>query len=173
MGKILPFEKRLLVIGVLSVLEDDDPVIADLESVWGPVRKRTGAVPFAFTDYYNPEMGSRPMRYFLVFSDLVNPSCLAEIKIKTNSIEDRYAVSGQRRINLDPGLLDLGSLILATTKDSAHRIPLSDGIYAETTLIYHTHSFHPLDWTYADYASPAFLKLFASLREEYKKQIRR
>ena len=37
----------------------------------------------------------------------------------------------QRRVNLDAGYLCLAKLVLASTKDHAHRIYLRDGIYAE------------------------------------------
>lgn len=170
MGIISQFEERCLVIGVLSTMQNEDSVISLLESNWGPVSCRTESVPFSFTDYYDEEMGSRPVRFFLVFENFVSPDDLASIKIETNSIEEKFAVSKNRRINLDPGLLDLGSLILASTKYGSHRIPLRDGIFAETTLIYHTHSFHTLPWTYADYGSPQFISLFNELRTEFKRQ---
>ena len=39
-----------------------------------------------------------------------------------------------RAVNIDPGYLDGARLVLASTKDHAHRIWLRDGIYAEVTL---------------------------------------
>lgn len=168
MGKTMPFEKRCLVMGVLSVLPDDTAVMEELEKAFGPVSRRTESVPFSFTGYYDGEMGSRPERFFLVFQNLVDPADLAGIKAVTNRIEDSFSVEGNRQINLDPGILSLGSFILATTKDSPHRIPLNNGIYAETTLLYHHHSFHPLEWTYADYSSPRFVELFNELRLDFK-----
>lgn len=89
-------------------------------------------------------MGGNPSRYFLVFKDLVDPARLAAIKRETNDIEERFVENGGRRINLDPGILSAGSFILATTKNRSHRIPLSDGIYAEVTLIYFNHRFNAL-----------------------------
>ena len=39
-----------------------------------------------------------------------------------------------RAVNVDPGYVDGARLVLASTKDHAHRIWLRDGIYAEVTL---------------------------------------
>ena len=74
-------------------------------------------------------------------------------------------------MNLDPGLLSLGKLILASTKDNAQRIPLRDGIYAEVTLIYREKSYRPLPWTYPDYRSPEYLEILHALREELREKL--
>lgn len=168
MGRAKPFEKCILVMGVLSAMEDVSEAERRLEEMFGPIKERTVPVPFDFTDYYDSEMGRRPERHFIVFSNPVDPSSLAAIKLKTNELEKRFSTNGQRRINLDPGVLSLGSLILATTKPSAHRIPLADGIWGETTLLYHHGSYNPLDWTYADYRSSDFIVFFNNLRKLLK-----
>ena len=126
---------------------------------------------FSFTDYYDSEMGSRPQRYLLLFRNLVDPSDLADIKIRTNELEKLFATEeGNRHINLDPGVLSLSSFILATCKDRSHRIPLHDGIYGETTLIYKDHDFQSLPWTYADYRSDEIRSLLRAFRDIYKKK---
>ena len=66
---------------------------------------------------------------------------------------------GGRRVNLDPGLLSLANLILATTKNRSHRIPLFDGIYAELTLLYAKKQFHRI--TSYNVCYPKLLRLFA------------
>lgn len=173
MGAVQPFPRERLIMGVLTTREDlHDVLIPILEKEWGPVAGESAHAPFSYTDYYDGEMGGKPVRYFLVFSDLVDPGTLADIKIATNGIEEGFAENGGRRINLDPGLLSGFSLILATTKNRSHRIPLQKGIYAETTLIYYKHEFHALPWTYADYASDAFRALFKEYRADYLAQLR-
>jgi hypothetical protein len=173
MGKIGQFEHQKLVMGVLSSDETlCERLNKTLTQSFGPVQEESQHTPFVFTDYYDEEMGQKPVRYFMVFENLVDPSTLAKLKIETNRIEQVFAKKGNRIFNLDPGLLSAGSLILATTKNRSHRIPLIDGIYAETTLIYYGHRFNALPWTYADYKSEVFCTLFKRYRSEYLAQLR-
>lgn len=164
------FQKCALVMGVLSTLEEQhDNLVSLLEEHFGPVEDASPVLDFPFTDYYDSEMGGRPVRYLLMFRNLVDPSCLADIKTLTNGLEKRFAAEdGGRRINLDPGILSLAGLILATCKDRSHRIPLKDGIYGETTLIYQDHDFRRLPWTYADYSSDEVRAVLRSFREKYR-----
>ncbi len=168
------FQRCALVIGVLSSLEErHDEIIAALEDHFGPVEEQSPIFDFSFTDYYDSEMGSRPVRYLLLFRDLVDPALLADFKNLTNSLEKTFAFEdGRRRVNLDPGILSLSSFILATCKDRSHRIPLRDGIYAETTLIYQDRDFQRLPWTYADYSSEEIKAVLRAFREKYKKNSR-
>ena len=168
-----PFEKCALVIGVLSTAEENrEQLFARLEAKFGKIALASPVLDFPFTDYYDAEMGGRPVRYLLMFETLIDPSTLASIKTWTNSLETEFAtqnaVAQGRKINLDPGILSLSSFILATCKDRAHRIPLRDGIYAETTLIYQDKDFQRLPWSYADYCSDKVKEILRSFRNFYK-----
>lgn len=168
MGALRPFDPSRLIMGVLSSDEGAHPELFSLlEKQFGPILETSEKVPFIFTDYYNQEMGSTPLRFFLVFEKLYDPSLLAEAKLITNELEEHFKKEGGRTINLDPGLLSAANLILATTKNRGHRIPLQKGIYAEVTLIYEKGDFRSLPWTYADYGSDAFRVLFKRYRSEY------
>ena len=158
--------------GVLSTAEDRrEELLSVLEQNFGPVEIQSPVMDFPFTDYYDSEMGERPKRYLLLFQNLVDPSTLADIKIRTNELEKLFSTEeGQRHVNLDPGVLSLSSFILATCKDRSHRIPLHDGIYAETTLIYKDHDFQSLPWSYADYKSDEIRCLLRQFRDIYKKK---
>jgi hypothetical protein len=57
----------------------------------------------------------------------------------------------RRRANLDPGLVTIESLVLASTKYSGHRICIGPGLYAETTLLFQKGEYRPLEWTYQDF----------------------
>jgi hypothetical protein len=132
---------------------------------------------FDHTDYYRDEMGPGLRRGFLSFDRLVPPDELADIKRFTNRMEIQWGrMKGKkisRRVNMDPGLLSLSNLILATTKNRAHRIYLSNGIYAEITLIYSkAQGWQTLDWTYPDYRTPVVTEFFSKMREIYYLQIR-
>lgn len=168
------FQKSALVIGVLSTIEERrDDIITALESSFGPIEASSPVLEFPYTDYYDGEMGCRPVRYLLMFHDLVDPSDLADIKTKTNAMELQYAdENGNRRVNLDPGTLCLANFILATCKDRSHRIPLRNGIYGETTLIYQDHDLQALPWTYADYRSDDVKAILRSFRDNYRRLLK-
>ncbi|MCH3917678.1 MAG: DUF4416 family protein [Spirochaetia bacterium] len=164
-----------LLVGVLSNLDEaeEKTALARLVDLFGPIMKRTESRPFSYTSYYDAEMGGPPRRFFLLFEKLVDPSTLSALKLKTNAMEQEYAQKGLRRLNLDPGLLSLSSLILASAKNRSHRIPIGGSIYAEVTLIYKDGCFRPLPWTYADYASPEYLDWFKTCRQELRQRLRK
>lgn len=166
MGTSKAFTNEILVMGVLlSDSSQEASIHGVLSEAFGPIETVTEREEFRWTDYYEKEMGGKIQRYYLAFHDPVDPSRLAAIKQATNEIEKRFAVEGRRRVNLDPGLLAPGRFVLATTKDRAHRIPLSGGIYAELTLIYEKGAFHPLAWTYPDWASDPVRNMLALWRK--------
>ena len=104
-----------------------------LEETYGPVAHVSPAFVFDQTDYYAATMGADLRKQFLAFRDLIAPDRLAEIKRHTNALEHELAQGGKyaetRPVNIDPGYLNLGKFLLATTKDQAHRVYLRDGIY--------------------------------------------
>ena len=174
MAKAREFQKCALVIGVLSSLEEKRAdILGVLEKAFGPIEAASLVLAFPYTDYYDREMGKRPVRYLLLFENLVDPSELADIKTRTNRMELEFADgNGNRRVNLDPGTLSLASFILATCKDRSHRIPLKDGIYGETTLIYQDHDFQALPWTYADYRSDDVKAILRTFRDSYRRLLK-
>jgi len=168
MGDTVMFTKTALVMGVLCSHQGGFAALLDrLRTEYGPIAHMAGPFPFTFTTYYDDEMGTPIDRYFIMFNNLVDPASLASIKQVTNSIEHEYALEGKRKLNLDPGLLSAGNFILATRKNRSHRVPLSDGMYAEVTLMYMDKAFQSFPWTYADYKSEQFKALFKDFRREY------
>jgi hypothetical protein len=131
--------------------------------------------PFDQTAYYEATMGADLRKQLLAFRDLVAPERLAEIKLRTNALEQELASAGAfpepRPLNLDPGLLTLGKFLLATTKDQAHRVYLRDGVYAEVTLRYHAGAFEPWPWTYADYRTPHVHAFLRQARDYYRQRL--
>jgi len=155
-----------LVIGMLSAEPGLLETFADeLAPHFGAPDYVSPLLPFNFTTYYQKELGPGVHRRFLSFPAPYAPDRLAESKLLTNEIEKGHALGGRRRINLDPGYVTLGKLVLATTKDQAHRVYLGQGIYAEVTLAYHRGGFQPWPWTYPDYRSPEYLAIFNHLRD--------
>ena len=162
------YEKVLLFMGILSVRGFPDALRKRLEEEFGPVDIITEPFPFDYTDYYVQEMGEGIERFFVSFHSLVFPDDLALIKERTNSIEEEWMADGGRSVNLDPGLLSYSSVILATTKNRAHRIAIGRSLYAELTLMYQGGSFVSFPWTYADYRSKKVEKELLRLRDRYK-----
>jgi hypothetical protein len=130
-----------------------------LEAAYGSIALVSCDFPFHHTSYYEESMGSDLKKRFLVFEDFFSPDCLPDVKKFTISLETKLIGSAAypecRPLNLDPGLLQLGKFLLATTKDQSHRIYLRDSIFAEVTLRYQRSGFTPWPWTYADYREPA------------------
>jgi len=157
-----------LVAGLLSA----DPKLlteaeAALGELFGRVSARSEQIAFNFTDYYQPEMGPGLVRQWVGFFGLVEPDVLADLKIKTRQLEKRFrGPDNKRRVNLDPGVLTLHNLVLASTKGFAHRIYLRDGIFAELELIFQSGKFQPLAWTYPDYQTPACQEFLMRCRKE-------
>lgn len=144
-----------------------DGALGALEKVFGLVARLQAPFPFAHTDYYSPEMGAPLSKRVALFERLLSPAELTEAKLITNHLESGFALDGSRRVNLDPGLLEMGRVVLASTKDCAHRIYLGRGIFGELTLVYHKGSYQPMPWTYPDWRSPESLGFLNSARVWY------
>jgi hypothetical protein len=162
-----------LIMGLIFTLEA--PVAAvrrDLEATYGRIDLETTVLPFAWTRFYEHEMGPTLQRQFWSFDSLIAADALAGIKRQTNAMERAFAgYGGQRRVNLDPGYIDLAKLVLATTKDQQHRLYLGQGIYAEVTLRFTGGRFVPWDWTYPDYRTAEHLAFFGAVRQCYRQHL--
>jgi len=143
---------------------------AVLVNSFGPIDYETPALPFDHTAYYNAELGTPLTRLVLGFSRLVPLDGLVEVKLATNTLECVQArPGGSRRVNLDPGLITLERLVLATGKNFTHRIYLSQGIWADLTLIYNKKTgWVELPWTFPDYATEEMKRRLTELRALYK-----
>jgi hypothetical protein len=169
-GQIQSASNVLLIIAASSRYESAldwgrDRAIEQFGGVW------LVSEPFDFTetDYYTPTMGTDLKKQFIAFERPIGPEELAGIKRATNDWEAEYAALGRhpepRPINLDPGYITPAKLVLASTKDHAHRIYLRDGIYAEVTLAYRGRKWQPNEWTYPDYRRDDFQRFFTECRE--------
>lgn len=152
--------------GILTEVE------IELARLLGPIFEKTPPERFSHSDYYYTEMGEDLMRSFLLFEPLQDRERLAEIKLETNHIEQRYAQEGRRTVNIDPGYLALEHVVLGTTKGFSHRIYQSRGIYADLTLMFRDGSYTGLEWTYPDYRGPGLISLLNRWREYYKRWLR-
>ena len=170
-GQVYEFEKEKLIVGVIY----NDEVIYEkalkmLTEAFGEIDGESERFSFSreFSDYYDEELGGEGQRVIFSFRDVVDPSRQAEIKKMTNEMERILSdSSGNRLINLDPGFINHGRLMLATTKKAGFRIPLEDGIYTELTLFWAKGEWHKLPWSYRDYQSKKVQKFLTETRKKY------
>lgn len=173
MGKIKIPQPVKMISGLLAKNEEWlEMGRAALAGRFGPVDLASETVPFNFTSYYEKELGKNVLRRYLSFEKLIPPGELASVKLATNELEAGLSGGGLRKVNLDPGCLDLSKLVLATTKDATYRVYLGEGIYGQSTLFFKDGSFRPWEWTYPDYRQESAIAFFNRAREIYKKQLR-
>ena len=164
-----------LIVGMITAVPDLLPAVhQSLSEQFGRIDFASDLLPFDYTTYYEPEMGKDLKRQFASFEPLIAPDELAPAKCFSNAVECEFATDdgGGRRINLDPGYVSAAKLVLASTKDHAHRIYLQDGIYAEITLKFYHKTFQPWEWTYPDYRTPAYIDIFNHIRCIYMEQLK-
>ncbi len=173
MGKI---KKPLKVKLIISALTNKDNLIekvkVDLSKLYGEIEEVSEKFIFNHTKYYESEMGQNLFRRFIVFKNLKDREHIADIKVQTNKIEEKYLINGKRQINLDPGYISLENFILFTTKNYTHRIYLENGIYADLTLIFQNKNFQTLPWTYPDYSEEIIRNYLKNIRDKYREQLK-
>jgi len=177
MGTIHSVTPVKLICGMIAAGREMLPVATQaLQAAFGEIDIESDIFPFDCTDYYAREMGPELVRQFVAFTVLVDPGRLAAIKQQTNAIEQQLSVaveSGSRRpVNLDPGYVAAAQLVLATTKNFAHRIYIGNGIYAEVTLLFHRSGCRTLPWTYPDFRSGRYDAFFLEVRRRLFRQQR-
>ncbi len=175
MGEIRLSPLVKLIVGMISAKKDLFKEVQEaMEQKFGPIDFQSLPLFFTNTRYYENEMGKNLKRKFLSFRSLIDPEEIAQIKLFTNELEQSflYPNSKERLINIDPGYISSAKLILATTKNYAHRIYIGKGMYAEVTLRYEGKSFKPWEWTYPDYKSEAYLQIFHQIRRIYRQQLK-
>lgn len=162
------------IIGVLTAEPTILPTVYQrLSDHFGPLDYTSELLPFTYTTYYAAEMGEGIQRQFISFKNLIDAGTLADKKLYTNQVEQEFAEENtqRRRVNLDVGYICMAKLVLASTKDHAHRIYLRDSIYAEITLRFYHKTFQPWKWTYPDYRSTAYINIFNHIRTIYREQL--
>ncbi len=170
MGATYDFEEEKLIVGVIY----HDPEVLEramklLVEEFGETDGMCEEFSFSseFSSYYDGELGGEGLRRIYSFKRTVDPSRQAEIKLFTNGIEKMLSCESGRLINLDPGFINHGRLMLATTKNAGFRIPLSDGIYTELTLFYARGQWHKFPWSYRDYQSERVQAFLTEVRHRH------
>lgn len=158
---------------IYSDNDENEKCLQQLINIFGRVDLVSKEYPFEITDYYENELGAFLKRKFVSFDRLIEPQQLAEIKRLTNIIESKYSTGQKRKVNLDPGYLDMDKFILASAKYGRQKIYLDKGIYADPTLYFYNKKFHSYSWSFPDFSSGVYDSYFIQVRNLYKQQIRR
>jgi hypothetical protein len=141
-----------------------------LEGVLGQPDHTSNPRPIVETTYYDREMGSGLVKIYLSWPNLLPPDQLVPLKLWAMSLERTLAENQgdkvNRRVNLDPGYVFGGGLVLATGKYAGHRLYLGQKIWGELTLFYRR-GFQALPWTYRDYRDPEIMSLLNEMRKTY------
>ena len=160
-----------------GVLHSDDELLKKardvLQGKYGDIDYESASFDFTITDYYVPEMGSPIYRIFLSHVPLIQPNEIARIKLETIEIEEKLALDGKRKVNLDPGYMDTCKAVLASAKYNGPKIYLDRGIYADLTLYYEKGDFHPYPWSFPDFKTGRYNRPFLRIRELYKAQLKK
>jgi len=147
-----------------------------LEKQFGEIDLRSDVWDFEYTAYYRDEIGPTILRQFISFTKLVNPGELAQIKHDTNTLEEGLAIilnkGYPRPINIDPGLIEPGKLVLATTKNYCHRVYIGKQMWAEVTLIYEKGAWKTMPYTYPDYRDSKYHQFFEKVRHRLLEQLK-
>ena len=180
MGTLRPPVPVKLFIGMLSPKASLFSACTDeLARTYGPLDFESDLFPWNGTAYYREELGMNIIRKFIFFRESRDPAELAAIKRFTIDMESRYSNTRdgvqQRTINIDPGYVTEAKVVLATTKDFAHRIYIGQSIYAEVTLRYSTKErrFIPHEFTYPDFRTDTYCDLFKRVRENLRHSLGR
>jgi hypothetical protein len=160
---VIPFTGLLLSAPSLA-----KPVGTALRAKLGPALLETEPYRWTFSTYYAGEMGPNLWRSYLFFRERIDPAALGSLKIWSNELEVSFGTSTggrlQRRVNIDPGYVDPGKVVLASTKSQGHRIYLGGGVYAEVSLLFRSGDYRPLDYTYPDLQSEEARAMFHRVR---------
>ncbi len=149
-----------------------DRARSELQLRCGVIDLQSAVFPFDYTTYYEEELGKGLLRQFASFDRLIDPGELRAIKRETIRLETEMSVGEKRTVNVDPGYVNLSTVVLATTKDASYRVYLGDGIYGQATLSYRAGAFAPFEWTYPDYREAESLRFFGEVRKRFKEQLR-
>ncbi|MFN2267111.1 MAG: DUF4416 family protein [Desulfonatronovibrio sp.] len=146
-------------------------LLQELEQEFGKTDYISDEFLFTQTRYYDQELDTPIFRRILSFTNLIPLDGLADTKLFINSLEQRFVQNEKRTFNLDPGIITLERLVLATGKNFTHRIYIGKGIWADLTLIFTKKDWKTLEWTFPDYASEDIKKHLRTIRNNYQQQL--
>lgn len=177
MGQIIAPGPVLLITAVFSRHDDAfDWVRERATARWGTIALESPRFPFVETDYYASTMGTGLVKQFSAFEQLFEPGELPQAKLESGRWESEYTElhlhEEPRPVNIDPGYITPAKLVLASTKDHAHRLYLAGGIFGEVTLYYKDRQWRAREWTFPDYRRDDYKAFFVQCRDYLRARMR-
>jgi len=140
---------------------------------WGVPDHVGAARPFDLTAYYENEMGPGLLRRAVSFERLAPSECLIERKVEAMEVEDALrGTGGGRRVNIDPGYVDLQKIVLASSKEGPWKVHLGRGVHADLIARVVKGKLEPSPAGFADFRSGAYEEDLIAIRRIYKGQLR-
>jgi hypothetical protein len=153
---------------IAAVLYPDEELwnwtINALSILWGPPEDASEAFLFAVTEYY-ADIAPVLYRRFLSFGRMRNGADLPGWKHDSCKVE--RASGSSRKVNIDPGYVNGARLVLASTKDHAHRVYVGGGIFAEVTLRYRFKRWVSFDYTFPDFTDSRYYAFLSRVRNRW------
>jgi len=169
-------ERILPVLPVVSVIcgspDQLTGVLPELRGYFGETILRSRPFPFDMSTYYQAEMGTGLERTWLCFSGLRDPSELPRWKLFCFETEETMSISSGRTVNLDPGYLDHGKLVLASFKPAPDKVYMGEGVWAHTCLRYRFGEFCGPDHSFPDFIDGRFNVFFKEAKSMYRRLLR-
>ncbi len=177
MGSPEPPSPVKLIVGILAADERcRQAAVETVAAEFGAMDLLSEVWPFTQTDYYRDETGEHILRQFVSFETCIDPGKLAAIKHRTNAMEVELAArlnyGLSRPVNLDPGIIEPSKLVLASTKNFAHRIYIGQNMYAEVTLMFHQGHWQSFPFTFPDFRPERYHPFLSKVRERLVEQRR-
>jgi len=151
-------------------------VRALIEARFGAIHPEGESPTFDFpeTRSYARSMGSGLRRKFFILERLWPQDGLAAVKQTARDMEEAIGLGHPRPLdravdrvmNIDPGIINDCRVILASTKDYAHRIYRGDGIWEEISLVFQHGAYRSHPWTYPDFRRDTYHAFFARFRQK-------
>ncbi|MCK4606213.1 MAG: DUF4416 family protein [candidate division Zixibacteria bacterium] len=167
-----PLPGRLIVSVIYSSMDAIADALGRLEDRFGRVQYETGEIVCSNADRYREEMGDGLLRRFFSFERPVARSSLVDIKAACHKIEPQFADKTDdflfRAVNIDPGILTLKNLVMASHLDSRQQIYLGDFVFAEIALIYTRDHFVRMPWTDPDFYTDEAIDFFERVRDNFE-----
>ncbi len=171
MDKLKPEIYVKLIIGAIysdvQFLESAKRQMANLNLF---IKNQSKEFPFDLTEYYKSEMGPNLKRCFLSAEGIQKIETCFKWKIKLVKIENNLRESGKRRINLDPGYIDLQSVVLFSSKKGPQKIYIRRGVWGDLILLKVKNRFQNLPWTFPDIRKGRYNSFFLEAVKEFKEE---